>query len=130
MKPSTHNEKFKESEALGHIKTMPEHIETKPQTINEVEVIDDPEAFRMAIAQAQMDGIDHVIVSERVMKYLSRGHNITSLTYGDPGVRVYLVGTKEDTDRKERLTAEQFHEVQTKEFRAKLTERQRSSEKL
>lgn len=117
---------FKDAEALGHIKTMPEYTEPKMADTPGEDVIDDPDSFRMAVAHAQMEGIDHVIVTEKVMKYLLRGHKGVSLTYGDPGVRVYLQGTKEDLDRKEKLSAEAFHEQYMAEMRGERIERERS----
>lgn len=116
---------FRTAEALGHIKTMPEHVEAPKDDIKDDGVIDDPEEFRMAIANAQLEGIDHVVVSERVMKYLMRGHRGTSLTYGDPGVRVFLKGTKEDTERMEKLSAEAFHEEYIKLMRGETVEKER-----
>lgn len=114
---SKQKNEFKEAEALGHIKTMPEyHEEKKPEAPKET-VINDPEEFRMAVANAQMEGVDHVIVTERVLNYLLRGNKGMSLTYGNPGVRVYLEGTKADTDRMEKLTAEAYHEEYIKKMR-------------
>lgn len=115
---------FKQMEALGQIKTMPEHVEPEAKEREPDDVIDDPEAFRMAVATAQMDGIPYVIVSEKVMKYLLRGNKGLSITYGDPGIRVYQVGAKEGIEELESLPSEQYHETITQMAKAEKLEKQ------
>lgn len=108
---------FRQAEALGHIKTMPE-VEQQQELTEEVKpaVIDSPDDFRMAVAEAQMAGVDHLVVSERVMKYLLRGNKSEYLTYGDPGLKIFLEGTKEEIERRERMSAEQYHEYYMKKM--------------
>lgn len=108
---------FTKAEALGHIQTMPELTEATKVEVPKSDVIDNPEDFRMAIAEAQMAGADHVVVSERVLKYLLRGNKSESLTYGEPGIRVFLEGTKDEIERVERFSAEQYHEHHIKKMR-------------
>lgn len=108
---------FRNAEALGHITTMPEVKEQPMVADTKSDVIDNPEEFRMAVANAQMEGVDHVVVTEKVLKYLLRGNKSESLTYGDPGVRVFLEGTKDEIERVERMNAEQFHEHYIKKMR-------------
>lgn len=119
---------FKDAEALGHVKPLPENLELSqlPEVKeSKEEVINDPEEFRMAIAHAQMEGVGHVIVSKKMLEFLMRGNKGVSLTYGSPGVRVYLEGTKESLDDLEKLSAEQFHEEYIKQMRGEKLERLR-----
>lgn len=109
-----HRTDFQKLEALGHIKTMPEPEAEMVVEEPKVGVIDSPEDFRMAVATAQMEGVDHLIVTKRVFDYLLRGNKSESLTYGDPAVRIFLEGTKEEIERKEKMTAEQVHELGAK----------------
>lgn len=101
---------FEQAEMLGEIVTSP-FDDTKEEIKEEVsEVIDDPNEFRMAIGQAQMEGYEYVEVSEKMFKYLLRKSKSKYLTYGDPGIKVFQVGTREEIEREESLSAEQYHE--------------------
>lgn len=126
-KSRTDQSSFKDAEALGHIRTMPEHkelpkVEEQPQST----AINDPDTFRMEIARAQMDGTPHLFVTKKVMDYLLRGNKGVSITYGNPGVRVYLEGTKEGCDDLEKLSAEAFHEQYIAMMRGERVDKARS----
>lgn len=118
---------FKQAEALGHIKTMPITAEApKEEEAKADDVIDDPDSLRFAVANAQMDGVPYLFVSERVMQYIVRGKKDVSVTYGDPGVRLYVKGTKEGLDELESLPGEKFHERMTEIAKQERVEKQRS----
>ena len=123
---SAFKDAFKDAEALGKINTMPELKHTPAVEEPNTEVITDPTQFQMAIARAQFDGIDHVIVDKNVLMSLLRGNKGVSLTYGNPGVRVYLEGTKESCEDIEKLSAEAYHEHYVAMMRGERVEKQRS----
>lgn len=103
------NQDFRTAEATGKIQTMPEVVQM-PEVQKEVlEVLDDPTSFQMAIGHAQMDGKDHVIVSERLFNHLLRGNKSNYLTYGTPGIKIYKAGTKEECDSTDAMNAEEYH---------------------
>lgn len=113
----TKRNEMKDAEALGHIKTMPEVVEAARAEAPPSVAIDNPEEFRLAVGQAQMEGIDHLLVTEKLMSYLLRGNKSESLTYGDPGIRIFVEGTKEEIERVERMNAEQFQTHYIKKMR-------------
>lgn len=126
-KSRTDQSSFKDAEALGHIRTMPEHKELpKVDEPAQSTAINDPDTFRMEIARAQMEGIPHLFVTKKVMDYLLRGNKGVSITYGNPGVRVYLEGTKEGCDDIEKLSAEAFHDHYIAMMRGERVEKARS----
>ncbi len=95
-------------EAKGEVKTLPKFEDIqKTEKILE-SVIDSPEEFRTAIGRCQMDRVDHIEVTERMFEYLVKGHATPYLCYGNPGIKVYRVGTKPENDRLERMSAEDY----------------------
>lgn len=95
------------AEAAGVIKSA-DFSEAPPAIVTPDTVYDNPEDFRVAIGYAQMEGLTHITVSERLMKHLSRSDKVESITYGSPGVRVYKVGCKEKLDKLESMRAEEY----------------------
>lgn len=90
---------------LKEAKTLPQVKEEK------VEVIDDPTEFQMAISKAQMEGVDSLEVTERIFNWLIKNNKTASLTYGNPGVRVFKTGTKDSILNEEKMNAEDWHAV-------------------
>ncbi len=48
-------------------------------------------------------------VTREFFEALTRGSQDDSITYGKPGIRIYVAGTKEATDAVESMNAEEFH---------------------
>lgn len=113
-------DEFGIAESLGQIKTMPEIDETVVAPKEEQKIIDSPEEFRLAIGQAQMEGEDSLEVGERLFKYLLKNSKSPYLTYGDPGIKVYLAGTREKYEREDAMNAEAFMELKAKQERGEL----------
>ena len=105
---------FKDAEAQKMILTMPEMVEGPVVSGDVPEIIDNPEDFRMAIGNAQMNGEDAIEVSEKVFKYIIKNNKTKYFTYGSPGVKVYKVGTKKDLDAEEKMGAEAYHDMITR----------------
>ncbi len=106
---------FKKAEALGEIKTHPVVQDQLPEVKEETEpVIDNPEDFRIALGNAQMDGKEFIEVSPKLYSYLLKNAKSPYITYGDPGIKVYKAGTREDIEREEAMSAEMRAEYLTK----------------
>lgn len=106
------DQSFKEAEALGKIKTLPKEKEEKVEAHPEqsIDVIDTPDKFERAIGNAQLDGLDSIEVDEKLFKHLCKNSKTAYLTYGKPGIKVYLKGTRETNEQLEKMTADQFHD--------------------
>ena len=72
------------------------------------------EEFRIAVSQAQLDGIECLTVNEKLFSYLAKNSNGSYITYGSPGVKVYKEGSKEETDKFESLSAESLLNIKPK----------------
>lgn len=72
-------------------------------------VLDDLEKFRTAVGQAQMTGHDYLEVSERLFKYLVKDANSKFLTYGQPGIKVYKAGTREQLERDQHMSSDDYY---------------------
>lgn len=72
-------------------------------------VLDNLDEFRIAVSQAQLDGVKHLTVNEKLFNYLTKGSNDLYITYGAPGVKIYKEGCKEKADALDARTAEQAH---------------------
>ena len=107
-------DEFKDAESQKLILTMPEMTEGPVVSGDVPEVIDNPEDFRMAIGQAQMEHHDSIEVSEKVFNYIIKNNKTKYFTYGSPGIKVYKVGTKEALDREESMSAEAYHDMVTR----------------
>lgn len=113
MKNNKTEQSFKDAAALGEIHVAPEvaevELDEKPQ--REDVTIDNTEDFRLAVGTAQMDGIEYVEVGEKLFKYLLRGAKTRYLTYGNPGIKVFLKGTMDDILDEEEMSAEDYGNV-------------------
>ena len=78
------------------------------------EVIKDPKSFEMAIAHAQMEGRDHIEVSEQLFKLLTKKAKTPYITWGKPGIKVFIEGTKEGIEAEESLSAERRYDLMMK----------------
>lgn len=105
---------LKDGEASGKIRTMPEAKIQETFEIEKPKVISTPDDFRIALGNAQLDGEDYIEVDEKLFKYLLKNNKSKYLTYGDPGIKVYLAGTKGMYDLEDKMSAEQYHEYITK----------------
>ena len=74
------------------------------QTLVEDGIIRDLHTFQNAIAQAQLNRIPYIEVDEKVFTFYTKGQPGKSFTYGNPGIRVYLAGCKEECDAEEART--------------------------
>lgn len=63
------------------------------------EIVDNPQELPGAAGRAQMDGKDHLYISEKLFNYLSSGKPTPFITYGSPGIRLYKPGTKEECEK-------------------------------
>ena len=101
---------FKESEAMGDIKTLPETVEAQEQAKLEqsIEMIDTPDKFASAIGNAQLDGLEYVEVEERLFKHLVKNSKTPYITYGKPGIKVYKRGTREELEKIDDMSAESY----------------------
>lgn len=93
-----------------HLDDVEPLVETrKPIELDANGDIDDLDSFRIAIGHAQMDQQEYIEVGPRLFKYLTKNTKTEYVTYGDPGIKVYLKGTREENERLDRMTAEQKH---------------------
>jgi hypothetical protein len=113
-------DQFGIAESLGEIHTMPEIEENLLIPKDEITLIDNPEDFRMAVGQAAMNGEEYVEVSEKLFKYLLKNSKSRYLTYGDPGIKVYKVGTREENEKIDKMSADAFLEYDSKQKTAGL----------
>jgi len=83
--------------------------------------IDNYDDFRNALANAQFrikSGVsDHIEVSERLFRELVSGQETPYLTYGDPGIKIYIKGTKSSIDTLEKMSAQEHYEHTMKEMK-------------
>jgi hypothetical protein len=111
-KKDSNQTKFENAEALGDLKTLPFEEEDLADVVGDdvAEIISKPIEFQMAIGHAQMEGKDFVEVTPELFQYLVKKAKTKYLTYGDPGVKVYKAGTREEIEREENMNAEHYHE--------------------
>lgn len=69
--------------------------------------LDNLEEFRLAVSQAQIEGIKHLTVSDKLFAYLTKNSNDLYITYGDPGLKLYREGLKDKAEKRDSRTAEQ-----------------------
>lgn len=103
---------FREAEAVGQVKSLPEVKEEAKAEVFEQShaVIDTPDKFQEAIGNAQLDGLEYIEVEEKLFKHLVRNSPTEYLTYGKPGVKVFKRGTREAILKKDNLSAEAYHD--------------------
>ncbi len=88
-------------------------VETQDNDLTK-KILDNPEEFRVAVGQAQMDGIQHLEVTEKLFAYLTRNSDTKYLTYGDPGLKIYKAGTKDAIEKVESMNAEAYNDYLVK----------------
>jgi hypothetical protein len=109
-------DKFGIAESIGEIYTMPELDESLVKVDEkEATFVDDPESFRMAIGAAQMNDEEFIEVGEKLFKYLLKNSKSRYLTYGSPGIKIYLKGTREALEKEEKMSGEQYLEHVSKQ---------------
>ena len=70
-------------------------------------------------ADYPLDGdIPIIEVTKELFQALLKGRKGAYLTYGDPGVKVFVQGTVEDIEREENLSADEFHRLSIERMRA------------
>lgn len=57
-------------------------------------------------------------VTEKLFSALTRGKVANSLTYSDPGVRIFKTGTSDQILKEEKMLAEDFRELEIKRARS------------
>jgi hypothetical protein len=80
----------------------------KPVEHQEDIVIENPSDFREALSQAQLHGIDYVVVSKKMFAYLTNNKETPWINYGEPCVRVYCEGTKDYHESNEGLNPDKL----------------------
>lgn len=98
--------------ATKMIDEMPEMTGDIPSSYDAPQVgpINDPESFRVAISHAQMEGVDEIFVTQKLMTWLTKDPMCTHMTHGDPGVHVYVEGKDKEHKRRFKQSAEQYAE--------------------
>jgi hypothetical protein len=66
--------------------------------------INDLQSFQNAIASAQLNQDEFIEVDAKVFNYYVRDGKSKYFTYGNPGVRVYLEGMREQVEEEESRT--------------------------
>lgn len=84
-------------------------VRKKERQMEIIPVVDSYEGFKQAIDEARAHGIDSIEVSEKVMKVISGQPKTKSITYGTPGIRVYLSGVRDQIDKEESMSAETYY---------------------
>ncbi len=113
-KDTAKNKDLVDAEAAGVIHTMPvnERVEVEGSLADKI--IDNPTDFTMALGHAQMAQKSYLEVSKRMFDFLRKTAKTKYLTYGSPGVKVFLQGTREEIEKEETMSAEQYAEYVAK----------------
>ena len=90
------------------------------ETSQKPKSIDNFNEFQQAVINAQFEKRGFIEVSEKFFRVLTEGQKTSYLTYGKPGIKVYIEGTREGIEAREALTAEQARELEIKEKRKAL----------
>lgn len=92
----------------------------KIETEIETGAIDTHEAFNEALLEAQANIVDNpyptIEVTDRLFQALAKGRSADSMTYGDPGVRIFKVGKMDQILKEESMTADQHRELEIRRF--------------
>lgn len=68
--------------------------------------------FMMAVNEAQLTGLDHLEVTHKLFKSLTKGVETNYLTWGHPGVKVFPEGTMKGIIEDEKMDAETAREIE------------------
>jgi hypothetical protein len=93
---------------------LPVPVQQDSRGFSEAEPIDDYNDLQMKVANLHFNESDqdHLFVSERLFKAICKRTKAEnrSIMFGDPGVRLYVPGVKEELDRLENMSAEAYGE--------------------
>lgn len=81
-------------------------------------ILNTPEEFRQAIHQCQMEGVKYLEVTEKLFKYLTRNQKTSYLTWGSPGVKVFVEGTRQKIEEVDNMGAEAHRDYVLKKGQA------------
>ncbi len=92
-------------------------------TTTKEKVIDSYKEFDEAVMEIHRNIDQHpsptLEVSEKVFSALVKGHDVTSMTWGKPGIRVFPVGKMEAILDEESMPADRYREVEINRAREK-----------
>lgn len=86
-------------------------MDTKAES---TKVLDSYPDFQMAVSEAQLTGLDHLEVSHKLFKNLTKGIETNYLTWGQPGIKVYPEGTMKGIIEDEKMDAETHRNIAIK----------------
>lgn len=94
---------------------------------DEKKPIDNYQDFLGAYGEAVVEGIGHVEVTQKLFDYLCKDKHSKALTYGKPGIKVFIAGTMDDVLDDEEMSADEFYVKDIKRLQelAKLTKVER-----
>lgn len=78
--------------------------------IKKPKVIDSYQDFDMAVREAHLTGLDHLEVTHKLFKTLTKGTETHYMTWGSPGVKVFPEGTMKGILEDEKMDAEAHRE--------------------
>jgi hypothetical protein len=80
------------------------------------QVASNPHEFQVMVGKAQMSQDRVVEVTAELFDYLLNGQKAPFIMYGNPGVRVYKVGTRDEIERREDMTLDQIAQLRAKDM--------------
>jgi len=75
--------------------------------------------FEASVKHAQLEDIEYLEVTQKLMEKLMKDSEVESITYGKPGVRVFVEGARERILGQEALSTEEFRELEIKKAQEK-----------
>lgn len=81
--------------------------------------LDNFQDFDMAVNEAKHTGLDHLEVTPKLFKNLTKGTVTPYLTWGSPGIKVFQEGTMKSLLQDELMGAEQHREMVIKAGKTK-----------
>lgn len=92
-----------------------------PTTEKKTKPIDNYDEFNEAILDIHRNITEYhdpsLEVSEKFFLALTKGKDLRSMTWGDPGVRIFKSGTMDEILSEENLPAEQYRDLEIKRKR-------------
>lgn len=98
-------DEFIEQAVLRKVETMQELVVLEPEIPEQEKPAENPQEFSRAIAFAQAEGKKDIEVTQKMFEFLVKNNPTKYLTYGHPGVRVYVSGTKDKIEKEEKMDA-------------------------
>lgn len=108
------SEEFVNQAIKTNIKTLHEQKEDVQEQEVKSLYAESPEDFRVALGQAQMEGFDHITVSEKLFNFLVKNNKTRYLTYGTPGIKIYKEGTKDECDSEDSMSFDIYNDYLVK----------------